>query len=309
MSRVVVIFLDGVGLGSDDPAVNPLAAAEIPVLRDLLGGARPLLSAGRGGGPRASLVPTDATLGVPGKPQSASGQATLVTGFNVPSMIGEHYGPRPSGQIREILEGDTLFSRALAQGCSVAFANAYPQGYFDAVQRGKRLHGAIPHAVQAAGIRLRTGDDLRTEQALSVDLTNAGWRNGLGYSDMPQWTASHAGRVLGELAGAHDLTFFDNWATDVVGHHNDMAEALRLLADLDEFIGGLLATVDLTRTLVVITSDHGNLEDTTVRGHTFNPVATVVIGAGQQAVANKIHSLADIAPALLAEMACPGENA
>ena len=300
MTQVVVLFLDGVGLGSDDPAVNPLAAAEIPVLIELLDGARPLQSVGRVSGSQASLVPTDATLGVAGKPQSASGQATLVTGLNVPQMIGGHYGPRPNKQIRAILEGTTLFSQAMAGGASVAFANAYPQGYFDAVQRGKRLHGAIPHAVQAAGIRLRTADDLRARQALSVDLTNAGWRNGLGYANIPLWTAQEAGGLLGDLAVGHDLTFFDNWATDMVGHHNDMAEALHLLADLDQFLAGLLATVDLDETLIIITSDHGNLEDTSVRGHTLNPVATVVIGAGQQAVAEQISSLTDITPALLA---------
>ena len=300
MTQVVVLFLDGVGLGSDDPAVNPLAAAEIPVLIELLDGARPLQSVGRVSGSQASLVPTDATLGMAGKPQSASGQATLVTGLNVPQMIGGHYGPRPNKQIRAILEGTTLFSQAMAGGASVAFANAYPQGYFDAVQRGKRLHGAIPHAVQAAGIRLRTADDLRARQALSVDLTNAGWRNGLGYANIPLWTAQEAGGLLGDLAVGHDLTFFDNWATDMVGHHNDMAEALHLLADLDQFLAGLLATVDLDETLIIITSDHGNLEDTSVRGHTLNPVATVVIGAGQQAVAEQISSLTDITPALLA---------
>ena len=300
MTQVVVLFLDGVGLGSDDPAVNPLAAAEIPVLIELLDGARPLQSVGRVSGSQASLVPTDATLGMAGKPQSASGQAALVTGLNVPQMIGGHYGPRPNKQIRAILEGTTLFSQAMAGGASVAFANAYPQGYFDAVQRGKRLHGAIPHAVQAAGIRLRTADDLRARQALSVDLTNAGWRNGLGYANIPLWTAQEAGGLLGDLAVGHDLTFFDNWATDMVGHHNDMAEALHLLADLDQFLAGLLATVDLDETLIIITSDHGNLEDTSVRGHTLNPVATVVIGAGQQAVAEQISSLTDITPALLA---------
>lgn len=302
MTRVVVVFLDGVGLGSDDPEVNPLAAARMPVLINLLGGARPVRSVDRVRGPLASLVPTDASLGVPGKPQSASGQAALVTGLNVPELVGEHYGPRPNQPIRAILDGKTLFTQALAGGSSVAFANAYPQGYFDAVNRGKRLHGAIPHAVQAAGIRLRTAEDLRAEQALSVDLTNAGWRNGMGYSDMPQWTARQAGHVLGGLSATHDLTFFDNWVTDVVGHHNDMAEALKLLADLDEFLDGLLAAVDLEETLIVITSDHGNLEDTSVRGHTLNPVATVVIGAGQRAVAEQISSLIDITPALLAQL-------
>lgn len=300
MARALVVFLDGVGLGSDDPAVNPLATAEMPVITGLLGGVRPLRSAGSVSGPRASLVPTDAGLGVPGKPQSASGQAALLTGLNVPAMIGEHYGPRPNPPIRAVLEGETIFTRLLAAGRTAAFANAYPQGYFDAVQRGKRLHGAIPHAVQAAGIRLRTAADLRAGQALSVDLTNRAWRDGLGYPDMPERTAWQAGRILGGLASAHDLTFFDNWATDVVGHHNDMAEALRTLAELDQFFDGLLSAVDLDETLVIVTSDHGNLEDVSVRGHTENPVATLLIGQQQREVARQIASLTDITPALLA---------
>jgi len=88
----------------------------------------------------------------------------------------------------------------------------------------------------------------------------------------------------------------------MVGHHNDMAEALRLLADLDEFLGGLLAAVDLDDTLVVVTSDHGNLEDVAVRGHTENPVATLLIGGRQRALAGAIARLTDSAPALLSQL-------
>src|SRR3989304_7131152 len=50
--RVLVVFLDGVGLGADDPARNPLAAAERPERTRPLGGARPRAGAGREGGRR-----------------------------------------------------------------------------------------------------------------------------------------------------------------------------------------------------------------------------------------------------------------
>lgn len=299
MTRAVVVFLDGVGLGDDDPQVNPLAAAELPVLAALLDGRRLAAGAGRIDAAGATMAPTDATLGVSGRPQSATGQTALLTGRNAPLIIGGHYGPRPNAPLRAMLEGPTLFTRLLAEGRSVAFANAYPQGYFDAVARGKRLHGAIPHAVQAAGLRLRTAEDLRAGQALSVDLTNAAWRSNLGYADMPLLTPQEAGGVLARLAQHHDLVFFDDWAPDVAGHGGGMAESVQVLEAIDAMLGGLLAGIDLAKTLVAIISDHGNIEDIRARGHTENLVPTILIGAGRQQAADSIGDLTDIMPILI----------
>src|SRR5687768_10398323 len=36
--RAILVFLDGVGIGADDPAYNPFAAAHLPRLEALLGG-------------------------------------------------------------------------------------------------------------------------------------------------------------------------------------------------------------------------------------------------------------------------------
>ena len=299
MTRAVVVFLDGVGLGVDDAWINPLAAARLPVLTGLLGGQRLLAVNGRIDVPLATMVPTDARLGVRGRPQSATGQTALLTGRNASMILGEHFGPRPNAPLRAMLEGPTLFTRLLAEGYTVAFANAYPQGYFDAVARGKRLHGAIPHAAQAAGLRLRTADDLRAGRALSVDLTNAVWRSTLGYPDMPLWTPQQAGEALAHLSQRHDLVFFDDWATDLAGHGVDLAESVRVLEQIDAFLGGVLAAVDLAETLVAIISDHGNIEDMRVKSHTENATPTVLIGAGRQAAADAISDLTHVMPALL----------
>ncbi|MFZ2489715.1 MAG: alkaline phosphatase family protein [Anaerolineae bacterium] len=299
MTRVVVVFLDGVGLGEDDPQVNPLVAAHLPTLTGLLDGARLVQGVGRLTATLASLAPTDVHLGVRGRPQSATGQTAIVTGLNAPQLIGEHFGPRPNAALRQLLEGPTLFARALAAGRRVAFANAYPQGYFDAVARGKRLHGALPHAAQAAGVRLRTADDLRARQALSVDLTNAAWRSDLGYADMPLWTPAEAGAVLAGLAEQHDLVFFDHWGTDMAGHRVDLTASVRVIEEVDAFLAGLLAALDLASTLVLIISDHGNLEDVRIKAHTENAVPTIAIGAGHAAFVERIYTLTDLTPALL----------
>ncbi len=303
MTRLVVLFLDGVGLGEDNADTNPLAVADLPVLHGLLSGQRLLAETVRSGmlhTTQASLVPTDACLGVTGRPQSATGQTALITGRNAAQLLGQHFGPRPNAALRALLQEPTLFSQALAQGHSAAFANAYPPDYFAAVARGKRLHGALPFAAQAAGLPLRTAEDLAAGRALSVDLTNAGWRSDLGYPAMPLWTPQQAGAVAAGLAATYDLLFFDNWAPDMAGHRGDKEPAIALLQDFDAFLGGLLAALDLNSTLVAITSDHGNIEALSVRGHSENAVPTVLIGAGHAQAAGNIHSLTDLLPAFLA---------
>ncbi|MCB0133540.1 MAG: hypothetical protein KDD75_00330, partial [Caldilineaceae bacterium] len=85
--RVIVLFLDGVGLGPDDPFVNPLAVDAYPALRELLEGHRPVADTGRLSTAAAELVPTDANLGVAGRPQSATGQAAIVTGINAAQRL------------------------------------------------------------------------------------------------------------------------------------------------------------------------------------------------------------------------------
>ena len=83
--RILFIFLDGVGLGADDPETNPLASVEMPNLQKLLGGNKLLAATAPFVGERATLLALDASLGVNGLPQSATGQAVLLTGINVPS--------------------------------------------------------------------------------------------------------------------------------------------------------------------------------------------------------------------------------
>src|SRR5690349_3223338 len=97
--RILLIFIDGIGLGDDDPAHNPFAVANTPTLHALARGHRWLRDTGRVESARATFIPTDARFGVEGRPQSATGQAVILTGRNVSAEIGEHYGPRPNPAI------------------------------------------------------------------------------------------------------------------------------------------------------------------------------------------------------------------
>src|SRR5262245_60973001 len=136
MKHILLVFLDGIGLGDDDPATNPFAAADLPTLHALTNGHRWVRGIGRQESERAILVPTDPRMGVPGKPQSASGQAAILTGLNVPQLIGEHYGPRPNPAIRALLSEDNFFKQVVAHGMTASLLEAYPPRWHEAVNSG-----------------------------------------------------------------------------------------------------------------------------------------------------------------------------
>lgn len=293
--HILFLFFDGWGLGANDPAVNPFLTAPMPVLRDLFDGAMPTRENGASSA-RAMLVPTDATLGVPGLPQSATGQTALFTGVNAPREIGEHLGPYPNDALRDLLTRDNLLKRLTVAGRRVTFANAYPPIFFARLARNKARRSATSYAVQAAGVRYRDIDDLRAGRAVSAFVTNKLWRD-YG-ADVPLITTRGAGENLARLAAENDLTLFEYFLTDAAGHKANPAYTARILAEVDELIGGARDASDLADTLIVITSDHGNIEDATTRSHTRNPVPTILIGARREQIAPHIHALTDLAPAL-----------
>jgi len=301
--NVLFLFLDGVGLGVDDPTSNPFARAAMPNLRRLLGGHRLLAETAPLTTDRATLLALDACLGVEGAPQSATGQAALLTGRNVPSELGYHYGPKPNPAVAAYLQDGNLFRIVGQSGGRAALLNAYPETYFAAIASGRRLHAAIPLAVTSAGVALKTTADLYAGHALAADFTGQGWRDRLGLTDTPLLTPDAAGRRMAALAHDYDFAFFEYWLTDYAGHHQDMAAALGLIEAFDQVLGGLLTAWDDHRAgLILITSDHGNAEDLSIHGHTRNPVPALLIGPTElrERFAASLHDLTNVAPAILA---------
>jgi 2,3-bisphosphoglycerate-independent phosphoglycerate mutase len=295
---VLFIFLDGVGLGTDDHFINPFVHAEMPNLQKLLGGQKLLASTAPFDGERASLYALDASLGVVGLPQSATGQAVLLTGRNVPAEIGYHYGPKPDKATAAHLEEGGIFGDLTRAGKRAALVNAYPPGYFQGIDSGKRIYSSIPLAVTKAGLSLFTTEDLQAGRAISADFTAAAWRERMNLTDIPVLTLPEAGARLAALSKDYDFAFFEYWLSDYAGHGQDMDDAHTLLANLDAVLGGLLAAWD-DENLILVTSDHGNLEDLSTRRHTPNPVPLLLVGnpAARQAF-GELRDLLGITPAL-----------
>ena len=286
---ILMIFVDGVGIGGSDPDTNPFARARTKHLRAACGKLhRPELRAG------ALVVPTDATLGVDGLPQSASGQTTLLTGINAARHVGRHVHGFCTKPLAAILDGASLFARVRRGGGKATFANAYTPEFF----RGERRFLSVTTvAMKQAGLPFRDLDDLARGEAVFHDITNRDLRE-RGYH-VPEVHPEEAGRRLARLALSQDFTMYEHFQTDQAGHARDMDRAILLLEQLDLLLDGVLSASDPDKLLIVMTSDHGNLEDLTTRTHTRNPVPTMMWGAGREAVADEIHTLVDMAPALL----------
>jgi len=298
--RLLFLFLDGIGLGEDNPEINPFARADMPNLRSLLGGKNLTKSAAPYENHTLSLLPVDPNLGVKGLPQSATGQAVLLTGINIPAELGYHYGPKPNPEVAQYLNGHTIFSKTVNAGKKAALLNAYPPRYFDGIDSGKRLYSSIPLALTNAGLPLFTEKDYYAGNALSADFTGEGWREFLGYPDAPTFNPNTAGSKLAELAQRYDFSFFEYWASDYAGHKQDMASAVKQLETFDGVLQGLLENWDLENDLILLTSDHGNMEDLNTRKHTAAHVPLLLFGNKtiRAEFQKEITDLTSIAPAI-----------
>ena len=297
--RVLFLFLDGIGLGENDPAINPFARAKMPNLNGLLDGRSLLKDSAPFVGEKATLLAIDPAVGVAGLPQSATGQAILLTGINIPAELGYHYGPKPNPEVAAYLKEGTLFSRFTQAGKKSALLNAYPPRYFDGIDSGKRLYSSIPLAVTNAGLPLFKEDALYDGTAISADFTGDGWRSMLGFPDAPLMDAPQAGYKLAELSREYDFSLFEYWASDYAGHKQQMETAVELMETFDGVLSGLMDYWD-DDGLILVTSDHGNMEDLFTRRHTDAHVPALVIGKkdARDEFTRDMSDLTHVAPAI-----------
>ncbi|HXI74497.1 MAG TPA: hypothetical protein VNG94_02855 [Pyrinomonadaceae bacterium] len=287
-SRVLLFFIDGLGIGTRGPHnpfdglsdVAPLAIfqnipAEIPFA--------------------GILAPTDACLGVEGRPQSASGQTTILTGVNAPGIIGAHKQGFPNQVLLDIIREHSIFLQLKNKGIeSITFANTYTKRFFE---RRPRWISATTAAVEAAGLRFNVVEDLKAGRAVYHDFTNEML---IEYGEIVDVrTPELAGDVLAGIVRSHRFTLYEYFITDKIGHAQDYEAARRVLPMLARFIRAVLRNLDLTNTTMILTSDHGNIEDLSARNHTLNSVPTIAWGRNAEAIASRIETLADITPAIV----------
>lgn len=291
---VIFLFIDGVGLGRED-ASNPFHNRPFRGFT-AAGGDQPLTRrAGTVNDEGHLFKPVDACLDVDGLPQSGTGQTALFTGENAAQIIGRHFGPYPHSRIRHLLEEESLFIKARQMGKSCHFINAYPDIFFRKAARRDRW-SCTTLMTRSAGIRLNRTEDVKRGQAVTAEITQKAWRDHLDI-DVPVISEEEAAERLLQKSEALDLVLHEYYLSDKAGHSRDKDRAEEVLAVYDRFLWELIDKKG-PGTTIVLSSDHGNIEDLSIKTHTRNRVPLAVIGPGAGTFAGA-ESILDVTPAIL----------
>lgn len=323
MNRLLFIFLDGVGMG-EAVETNPfyvVRGAFLPFYRG--GGALP------DGTPVKAIDPV---LGVEGLPQSASGQTTLYTGENIPALLNTHRGSYPNKIMRKIIREKNILSRLRAKGLEAGFINAYP--FFsklftqDHVSIGKegafQFSEAFPLLFRRRisvttcmmivnGLQPYGARDIAAERAIYQEYGNLSlikqmkaperskrWDHVMEDRDvrLTEFSPEKAAAILADAFTRYNFLLYEYFQTDIYGHRHAFGERVKLIRRLDRLIGTVISQLDASRDTLLITSDHGNLEDATTKSHTRNPVPLIVWGREADGLRERIEDLTDVTPAI-----------
>lgn len=296
------IFWDGVGYGKEDPSVNPFFAAKLPTLRRILGGQLPSERFTHFTSDTVSMTPTDATLGIAGLPQSGTGQTAIMTGLNAPQFVGKHFGPHPYSTLLPVIKEQNLFVQLRSRNKSFYFANGFPDRYLNHIMGPRGRVPTIALSYLSADGTLNTHARIKERTAISADISGSRWHE-LGHPDVPTAAPQEAGALFHSFGASYDLVFFEYFVTDHAGHSQEMPLAVEMLERMDGFLDGILSRFDPEKDTLLMISDHGNIEDLTVKTHTVNPVPLIVIGRQHPYFSSRITDLTHIAPAVISFLA------
>lgn len=290
---VIFIFIDGVGIG-ESSSENPFFTDSYESFQILSGenfskNGEPIISS------KQVYKAIDANLEIEGLPQSGTGQTTLFTGENASKVIGKHFGPYPHSGIKYLLQEQSIFHAVKEAGKKPYFMNAYPPVFFELSERRNRW-SCTTLMTKSAEMKLNSIEEIRNEKALTAEIVQNAWRERLEI-DIPKITAVNAAERLLQVVPSYDLLLYEYYLTDKAGHTKELESAQKVLKTLDEFLLHIIKN-KRSEDILVITSDHGNLEDLSVKTHTRNDVPLFVLGEGVEAFA-EIDSLVGIKEGIL----------
>jgi 2,3-bisphosphoglycerate-independent phosphoglycerate mutase len=302
------LFIDGLGLG-ETSLHNPLSMRDFQGFQHLTGQKRWVIEhfSSSQSSKGSFYKAIDARLGTEGLPQSGTGQATLFSGINASSVLGRHFGPYPHSVNKPLLQQQSLFHQVLNLGKKPHFINGFPQIFFDRSEKLNRWSCATL-MTRSAGIAINGEYQVRQAEAITAEILQDYWHRMLSL-DIPEITyADAADRVLRAL-DKYDVVLMEYYLTDKAGHSMDSGQAIQALERIDTFLKALIQRMSSTEDAqeisdlrtdhtVVITSDHGNIEDLSVKTHTFNEVPLVAWGRGAHHF-EKVTDLTGITPAII----------
>ena len=290
-SKIVLIFIDGIGIGENDRTINPCAIDGIQLFNHFRNEDFPKDIIYNG-----IALGVDANLGVDGLPQSATGQTTLFTGINASKLLGRHLNGFPNQKLRDVLIEQSILKILKNAGKKCAFLNAFRPPFFDYDLAEIIRHLSVTTVMNFyAGLPFFGIDDILAKKAVYQDIINKSLIE-KGF-EVPQIGPEVAGEIVANQSKRHDFLLFEYFQTDRAGHSRDRKRAEQEMFKLEIFLKAILDNLE-KNTLLIVTSDHGNIEDLSVKGHTRNPSMTLLFGPGAKILSTKLKSLTDFVPAI-----------
>ncbi|MFA3782052.1 metalloenzyme [Melioribacteraceae bacterium 4301-Me] len=293
---MLMIFLDGVGIGSSNSQNNPFFKYHFKFLKDYFGEI-PHLKRQHISKNNAFIFPVDACLGVPGIPLSGTGQTSIFCGVNAPKLIGKHFGPFPYSTLIPVIKEKNIFKAFIQKKLKADFVNAYPKIFFDYINKGKKRLSVTSLSCLLSGIKLKGVTEVRRGKALTAEIDNRRWVEKLNYN-LPIIKPKTAAQRLLKLALINNFTLFEYFLTDHLGHGRISSEFEYVIQTLDDFLFFLLNNLPPNLTLIIC-SDHGNFEDLSTKSHTLNPALTITAGKHAAYLSKKIKKLYHIKKAIM----------
>jgi len=261
--KIFFLFVDGVGVG--EPG-NPISDLFAP----FIGPGKFHRQALPYRDSELYLKPIDARLGVPGLPQSGSGQTTIMTGVNAPRLLGYHLLAFPNEKLLPVIAERSILKVLKEGGVRVSSANLYSHSFVE--ERRKRHRNMLPVstlAIQAAEIPLRYQEDYAAGKAVFADITNEMLiRRGFPVQTLDPEGAAR--RIL-NIFDDQDFVFFEYFLTDTYGHNRDAERLRQATSLLNDFLRSLWQQ-GREEISILVTSDHGNAEDMSSGDHSLNGV-------------------------------------
>ncbi len=303
----IFLFVDGVGIGEASEK-NPFfvsAPEYLPFYND-----SPPPPNG------VSIKKIDAILGVEGIPQSASGQTSLFTGENAQKHLNSHKDSYPNRELRKIIYEKNILSRLKEKGFNAVFVNAYPVFYLffkpdhlqllptgelyfsDQFPPMFRRRISVTSCMMLAARQVPFNDqDILEGRSIFQEYSNRFLvERGI---NLPVYSPEKAAEILFQASLNHDFILYEYFQTDIYGHRHEFAEQVRLISDLNRLTGKLVSLLDPSTHTLLLTSDHGNIEDSSTRGHTLNPVPLLTWGNRKEELNERIQDLTHVTPTVV----------
>jgi hypothetical protein len=148
------------------------------------------------------------------------------------------------------------------------------------------------HAARTAGLKLHTWEDVRCRQALTSSMSHqleADFEF-FGLEPLPGHTPQAAAAILMSLAVQHDFIFYKYQIPDLVSHTGRIELAREVFETIEVFVEAVLRSIDPADTVVVITSDHGHLEQlASSHAHPKSKVPTWYFGPDPERTADRLR--------------------